>query len=511
MRVLGLPRFLSDFYSIVVFVLLAVTIILVLCLIWSRKRMTQAGIGDPQESEYQRRLRKATEGLYENIFELDVTHDRAYGDRTKKYFRSLGIHEESPYGEALTVIAQKQISPEYIEGYLKTFSPENVIKNYKKKNYNLSYEFMFTDDGKTYRWMRIAAQIFFWKSDQSIHMITYRQNIDAEKNREILLIEKAQRDSLTGLYNKKSTEDLIERSFRADMETESRHALFLFDIDNFKAINDNLGHGFGDFVLTEFAAELRRQFRDTDILGRIGGDEFVVLMKNCGDNERVKKKLTQVCEELGREYYGEKKEYRVSASIGAAIFPEDGTHYAELYEKADKALYFSKAHGKNTFDIYDEKTGSDLVFRANEKDMKALMDTAADGISKVALIGTDAEEALTKGFKMLYFDERRARLTQTPLETLRNPNFDLLSQFYPADVGPALAIFNEAMVTKEPFTVYLRLRHADGHYIPVRLRGFFVDEKYDGKYPVFYALYSDLTDILEKTGEGKFLLPIVTD
>lgn len=449
------------------------------------------------EIEYQKRLRQATEGLYENIFELDITHNCAYGKQTKEYFKRLGIPTDAPYNEALEEIAQKQIREDYVQGYLDTFKPENVIANYKKGNRNLTYDFLITDDGKNYRWMRIKAQIFFWKSDQALHLITYRQNIDAEKNREISLLEKAQMDLLSGLYNKKTVEEIIARSLKADSQTESRHALFLFDIDNFKTINDNLGHSFGDLVITEFAAGLKDQFRDTDIIGRIGGDEFVVLMKNCGSNEHISEKLREVCAQLGREYHGAKKNYLVSASVGAAVFPDHGKTYEALYEKADNALYISKAHGKNIFTIYDKAAGSDLVFRANEKDMKTLMSAAADGISKTAF---------TKGFKMLYFDEKREKLTGTPLEVLRAPDFDVLSQFHPDDIAPALEVFNAAMPTKEPFTVYLRLRHEDGHYIPVRLRGLFVDELYEGKYPVFYSLYTDLSDILKTAGEGKFHL-----
>lgn len=487
--------------AVLFLIMLAVIIALTVCLLLTRKK---AGMGrkDTAEAEYQKRLRRATEGLYENIFEMDITHNCAYGKKTKAYFKSLGIPEDAPYFDALKVIAQKQIREDFVQGYLDMFESSHVIESYRKGNHNLTYEFMMAADGENYRWLRINAQIFFWKSDQSLHLISYRQNIDAEKAREISLLEKSQTDLLSGLYNKKTVEEIIARSLAADAETESRHAFFLFDIDNFKTINDNLGHSFGDLVIKEFCEGLKSQFRDTDIVGRVGGDEFVVFMKNCGDNGRVREKLAQACMKLSREYCGEKKNYAVSASVGAALFPEHGKTYAELYEKADKALYISKGRGKNTFNIYDEEAGSDLVFRAHEKDLKALTSAAADGISKIAF---------SKDFKMLYFDAQRAKLTNTPLEVMRDPNFNVLAQFYQPDVPPALEVFYEAMTTKEPFTVYLRLRHADGHYLPVRLRGLFVNELYNGKDPIFYALYTDLTDVLQKAEEGKFLPPEETE
>lgn len=488
----GIPDIILFLIMFAAILVLAVGIIVV------RKKARKNGNSTP-ELEYQKRLRQATEGLYENIFELDITHNCAYGEKTKDYFKSLGVPDGASYFEALKVIAQKQIHEDYVQGYLETFCPENVLKNYEEGNHNLTYDFLIATDGENYRWMRIVAQVFFWQSDGSVHLISYRQSIDEEKQRELSLLEKARTDSLSGVYNKKTVEELVTQALESGAQQGLSHAFLLFDIDNFKTINDNLGHNFGDSVIREFAAGLKDQFRGTDIIGRIGGDEFVVLMENCGDTGSVKAKLMQVCAALGREYYDEKKSYAVTASVGAAIFPEHGGTYRELYEKADQALYLSKGHGKNTFDVYDEDVSGDFTFRVNDEAMKRLMSAASDGISKIGFT--------EKNFKMLYFDEKRARLTGTPGEVLRDPDFDVLSQFCAEDVPPALVVANEAVLTKEPFTVYMRLRHADGHYIPVRLRGLFVDELYEGKYPVFYALYTDLTRILEQAEEGKFRAP----
>ena len=103
-------------------------------------------------------------------------------------------------------------------------------------------------------------------------------------------------------------------------ETEKiKHALLVLDIDNFKYINDNLGHAFGDNAIIEFAAELKAQFRDSDIIGRIGGDEFTVLLKDFKDSEAIKKKLEAFCASMGHQYLGGNKSHTITASIGVAL------------------------------------------------------------------------------------------------------------------------------------------------------------------------------------------------
>ena len=115
------------------------------------------------------------------------------------------------------------------------------------------------------------------------------KNIQKEKERELAFINQAQRDSLTNLYNKMVTQDLIINTLE-NIKPNSKHALYLIDLDNFKNVNDSFGHAAGDIVLTQIADKLRQSFRETDIVGRIGGDEFLVMLKNIHDLDVVAKK-----------------------------------------------------------------------------------------------------------------------------------------------------------------------------------------------------------------------------
>ena len=171
---------------VVLFVLLTITGII-------RKynrRVVQLTVA--REQEHQAVFVKATEQLYENIYELDITHNRAASEATEAYFESLGAPKGTPYDECLRMIAQKQIKEEYRKGYIDTFSPEHVLEAYRNGTENLRYDFMISTDGLTYYWMRIDAHIFTWMEDGSVRMLTYRQNIDAEKRREKYMYDKMQ-------------------------------------------------------------------------------------------------------------------------------------------------------------------------------------------------------------------------------------------------------------------------------------------------------------------------------
>ena len=143
-------------------------------------------------------------------------------------------------------------------------------------------------------------------------------------------------------------------------EKNSRCAIILLDVDNFKGVNDTLGHSYGDKVLANIGNILRSVFRDEDILGRLGGDEFCVCIevKSSDPDDIIRtaeRKCAQLCEAFHSNYTGDDNSYKISASIGASVCPENGRSFSELYACADKALYNSKHKGKDTYTIYREE------------------------------------------------------------------------------------------------------------------------------------------------------------
>ncbi len=169
------------------------------------------------------------------------------------------------------------------------------------------------------------------------------------------LTKKANKDQLTDLYNKSTTEFLIKEKLKQRQSSKDKYALFIIDIDNFKNINDRLGHLYGDIVLTELANALKPLFRNDDIVGRIGGDEFFVFIRNYKSIDVIKSKAQDICKLFCRTYKEGTISVTISSSIGIALCPEHGLEFDELYRAADTALYKAKAIGKNQYAFFDGK------------------------------------------------------------------------------------------------------------------------------------------------------------
>lgn len=172
------------------------------------------------------------------------------------------------------------------------------------------------------------------------------------------LSDEAHNDLLTGIFNKKTFEKRVEEVLKRDHDSKKK-AIILLDLDNFKGVNDTLGHAYGDKVLAGVGDILKRVFHADDYLGRLGGDEFCVYLNIsdfCQGNYRkhIEEKCAELCQAFANNYTGESENYKISASIGAAVFPDHGKTFGELYKCADKALYASKRKGKDTYTIYEE-------------------------------------------------------------------------------------------------------------------------------------------------------------
>ncbi|HBG5220646.1 TPA: diguanylate cyclase [Clostridioides difficile] len=182
----------------------------------------------------------------------------------------------------------------------------------------------------------------------------YSIGIDITKERK--QIEKLQhiseKDALTGIYNRAETERQIKKYFEKNLNVMG--ALFMIDTDNFKQINDTEGHMIGDIVLTEMASGMKKIMRDSDVVGRISGDEFTIFMKNISSVKDAEKKAEELLYMFRHLFQKEKSFLKVTCSIGIAIYPKDGTTFKEIYARADKALYQAKNMGKNNYVIYNQ-------------------------------------------------------------------------------------------------------------------------------------------------------------
>lgn len=173
-----------------------------------------------------------------------------------------------------------------------------------------------------------------------------RDRLNAER-----LEKRARTDALTGLLNRAGLEEAVEARLR--VEGEKPCAVVMVDIDDFKAVNDNYGHGVGDEVLRALADFLRGHFRGTDIIGRLGGDEFMALMDGVDSPEKLTQALTRCRQAMTKLRVGD---LQVRCSAGAALFPSAGKTFEALYKHTDAALYDAKRAGKSCYMIYKGPT-----------------------------------------------------------------------------------------------------------------------------------------------------------
>lgn len=205
-----------------------------------------------------------------------------------------------------------------------------------------------------YLWCRIRATAIRGKNGRLEKIAGVIINIDAEKQAEQALQDRAERDSLTKLLNKDAGRRQAEEYF-ARFPGGVHSALLIIDLDNFKQVNDQFGHLFGDAVLTKVAREIKKLFRSQDVVSRIGGDEFLVLMRGVSDRKLVESRCQRLLSSFQNIFQDQKRRLPMSCSVGIALSPEHGTSYYELFNKADQALYWAKAKGKNNFVIFNEE------------------------------------------------------------------------------------------------------------------------------------------------------------
>lgn len=278
------------------------------------------------------------------IFEYDIFSDTmTYSEKyTENFGRKAKIERFAELKEELQYIYKDDV-----------FAYETFCKLLGGEKQKLEVEYRTKGLNGEYVWCYVCGQTIYDYMNNPVKIIGKLSNIDLQKKEVEKLQFKAEMDAMTHVYNKVATRERVNL-YIGNSRKQDKHALLIVDMDNFKTINDTFGHLKGDEVLKTGVGHLKRMFREEDIVGRIGGDEFVVFMSNVTSREDIVNKAKNIGKAFFHTYSEDGIDVTVSASIGIAIYPMDGDDYNELLEKADKALYEVKKNGKNAFCFYHD-------------------------------------------------------------------------------------------------------------------------------------------------------------
>ena len=189
------------------------------------------------------------------------------------------------------------------------------------------------------------------------HFVGVFSDITSRKSTEKELLKLANSDPLTELPNR----SFFQASHSNLVRRATPHALLCLDMDNFKKINDSLGHQTGDILIKQIAKRIQRMTDSNSTCYRLGGDEFSILMEDFSDIHTITHFAQSILNTLSRPFIINKQEFVLGASIGIALFPEDGSSPQELLKNADTAMYFAKNNGGNSYQFFSGEMNQNAV------------------------------------------------------------------------------------------------------------------------------------------------------
>ena len=280
-----------------------------------------------------------------NYYEFDLTED-FLEQQEGSMFPALPDFVRGGISKCMQFIADLYVYPEDKSMFISFFNSDRILSAYlrSKKADRISFRRMGPESQQL--WTSASIQIVPDPYSTVIKCFVLFKDIDKQKRAELLLMEKSTYDSQTGILRREAFIESFSSRIK-NYSNDATHVFIIADIDDFKKYNDSLGHQAGDEVLKAFARRMKSELREDDICGRLGGDEFLICLFNSKIGSTLKTRLQSLLESSVFEFHGMK----VTCSIGAAIYPIDGTSFDELYQKADNALYYAKEHQKGTYKI----------------------------------------------------------------------------------------------------------------------------------------------------------------
>ncbi|MEG1631333.1 MAG: diguanylate cyclase [Hydrogenoanaerobacterium sp.] len=349
-----------------------------------------------------------------SVYEANISLDTVLSGFSE-WQEKFGIEMNHSYSYMIGQLAEQIVHPDDSVFVKKSFLRKNLILDFARGKHEIRLEFRRKEKSGDYVWRMCDIHLFEDPQTSEIKGFCYVKDINKQKLDELELHYKAEHDALTELYNKITTEKAVNAYLATEEGKRGMHAVLMFDIDYFKAVNDNLGHVIGDVVLSKIGRKTKIIFRNDDICGRVGGDEFLVLMKNIQSTDAVFEKARELQSGISESYVSEGRTHRISASIGISFYGVDGTDYKSLYAKADAALYFSKNSGRGRYCVYSKDCGTGGTDIMKVEDARLIESSSFDYnissyIFKILYDSTDKLSAIASVLELLgrHYDVSRA-------------------------------------------------------------------------------------------------------
>ena len=272
------------------------------------------------------------------ILDYDLpTHSLTFSENYPEVFGSA-----APEGDLLTLVKEGWTTPDFEAPLIELF--QNVAQSKKSAGMELEIH----TDKQGYMWCSLHLTPVTASDGKLYALVACLRNIDKEKRHLEVLTELSQKDGLTGVYNRATMEQLVNE-YLGSCADEASGAMMVMDIDCFKSINDRYGHAHGDDVLIKLSRTVEKILPDGSLLGRLGGDEFLIFVPGI-DGDRPLSQLSQDIVEGVRNSFADAKT-PLTVSLGAAPCDADLDSFTRLYRDADCALYESKKRGRNDYTI----------------------------------------------------------------------------------------------------------------------------------------------------------------
>lgn len=292
--------------------------------------------------------------MFDDVLEADLTEDRMLYVDNSDWGRLLQVQKDSRFSDIVEKMTRHFVHPDYADEFQSYYNIDKLREYCLEESNEFSHiTYLTMKQGRQeWKWFKLDTRVYYSRVSGTLRCTTFLKDVDDEIRNKHQLQKEASTDPLTGLYNRNAVMSRISTHITGE-GAERLHALLFIDLDNFKQVNDRWGHKFGDQVLSEIASRLREVFGSHGILGRIGGDEFLVFMNHMSSKEELEKQIGKAVKNLAFRRVKEEEEVLITCSIGAAVCMGDEDSAAGLCDKADQAMYRAKEGGRNRYCFYE--------------------------------------------------------------------------------------------------------------------------------------------------------------